>query len=126
MVDKEKVFELFALFADLDKDFALRYRPFCDAAASLLSYKAKTGLKEEDLERLATAAAGYAYCDWLDLTGGLHTAEEIKVGDISVKNSAGSGKAATTELRQHFEGLVADLLEPAFVFGQTAPPEVAL
>jgi len=123
MVDKEKVLELFALFADLDKDSAQRYRPFCDAAASILSCRAKSGLTEEDWERLATAAAGFAYCDWLDMTGGVFAAEEIKVGDIAVKSSSGGGKAASAELRRHFEGLVADLLEPAFVFGQVSPEE---
>ncbi len=121
MLDKDRVFQLFILFADLEEHSALRYRPFCDAATALLSRKAKPGIKEEDLERLYTAAAGYAYCDWLDVMGGASAAEEIKVGDITVRNSFGEGKTGTAELRGHFQALVTDLLEPPFVFGQVAP-----
>ncbi len=57
------------------------------------------------------------------MAGGIHAAEEIKVGDVAVKSTSGGGKAATAELRRHFEEMAADLLEPAFVFGQVPPEE---
>lgn len=123
MLDQERVFHLFTLFADLEEDAALRYRPLCDGAAALFSRRARQSLPPEDLERLATAAAGCAYCDWLDLTGGALSAEEIKVGDIALKSSSGGGKAATAQLRTHFGAMAEDLLCPPFVFGQIGSGE---
>jgi hypothetical protein len=55
------------------------------------------------------AAAGCAYADYLLLGGSAGMSDEVKIGDIALKNSQSSGKADIRELREYFMGQIADL-----------------
>lgn len=119
MPDKDRVFALFSLFSDLEGEAAERYRPLCDGAAAAMASRMRPGITEEaDLERLCMAAAAGAYCDLLELRGS-SAAEELRVGDITLKNSSRSGSGDSEGVRAHFEALAADLLEPACVLRRT-------
>jgi len=124
VLDKDLVFKYFLTFSGLDEDAGCRMRPVCDAAAGAIS--ARLSEKAEfprDMERLCLAAAAVAYSGYLEIGSADSSMQEIKVGDISLRDSAASGSSAkgAADLRDSFLAGVAPLLKAPFVFRQVAP-----
>ncbi|MDR2909445.1 MAG: hypothetical protein LBU86_06160 [Oscillospiraceae bacterium] len=121
MLDKDRVYEAFLLYSDLEEEKNERLRAISDRAAdnlaARLSDKAEAGAH---MNRLCGAAAGIAWCDLLAREAGV--AEEIRVGDVSMRSS--SSYAVTAKeldaLREGFLADIADLLSPPFVLGRVA------
>lgn len=124
MLDAQKVYHYFSLFSDLEGEAAAPYHPFCDAAAGEVTRRLRTGADiEAGMDRLCMAAAAMACGDCLELwgAGGSSAADEVRVGDITLKSASGTAasQADSQALSQHFLSRVADLLEPPFVLGRT-------
>ena len=116
MIDKDRVYEIFLGISGSSDEAKGRF--LCDAAAGYLSSRIGREVDLiQNMERLCRAAAGIAYCDYREMAGDI-SAGEVRVGDISLKESSGSGRRS--ELRDIREGFIegiADLLAIPFVLG---------
>lgn len=128
ILDRDQTFSYFSFYSDLEGAAAEKYRLLSDLAAGHIQSRIKPELledpeqlTEEDRNLLCMVAAAYAYQDWLELSGGgTFAGEEIKVGDITLKNSSGTAVSGNgDDVRQAIESKAAHLLEPPFVFGRT-------
>lgn len=121
MLDKDRVYHFFLVYAGLDEQASAGLRPLCDASAESLAVKLREGVDlSRHMERLCLAAAGFAFCDWCELGTASSDEHEVRVGEITLRSSASAYAAAKdlTVLREHFLESIADLLKPRFVFGQ--------
>jgi len=113
MLDKDRVFDHFLTMTGLGRGEAAVYRPFCDAAAAFIRSRLKGGIDfGRNMDRLCIAAAAVAYSDWLELGGSLSSAEEIRVGEITVRQRTGRSAQRGEALRERLIGDIADLLAP--------------
>jgi len=115
MLDTERILSAFSLFSDLEGKALERCRPLCALAGGRLERRLRPGAQNPDgvdLERLANAAAACAYADYLMMGAAAGSADEIKVGDISVKSSAKGLDADARDIRDYFLEQVTDLLLP--------------
>lgn len=115
MLNNSRIKELFALFSDLPPDQVSKWEHLCENSGKQLLSNLKPNVNlESNKERLATAAAAFAYADYLLLDGGSSTlsASQVKVGDISFGGSDGSSQAKqdSISIRQYFKEQVADLM----------------
>lgn len=118
-LDKQRILSLFALFSDLPDQELSSWEYLCDCAGEKLLGRLRANADvPKNSERLCSAAAALAYCDYAMLTAG-GSSKEIRVGDISVKNSADTHDAVST--RDYFLGQVSDLIEGSagFAFRST-------
>lgn len=111
LLDRERVMEQFALFADLgDEQERERWRGLCQAAAARLEARLRPGGVQNyaDRDALCTAAGAWAYCDYriLGRSGG----GDVRVGDITLRENGTATDAA--EIRDYFLAEVAHLLQP--------------
>ena len=119
MLDKDRVFTHFLTMTGLDAAEAGAFRPLSDAAAQYLLTRLREGVAPgKNLDRLCLAAAALAYGDWLELGGSLCSAQELRVGDIALRESSGNRAPRGASMREHFLAGVADLLAPRFVMAQ--------
>lgn len=120
MLDRERVRALFGLFTDLPDDRLGLWEGLCDNAADSLMGRLRKGVSlPANRERLCTAAAAMAYADYLLLdAGGAGSSDEIRVGEITLKNSnSGEKNSGSREIREYFLGQIGDLLaDSAVVF----------
>lgn len=127
MLNLDRVFHLFCLFADLDEAEAADWRWLCEAAEQTVTRRLREGVEPSaEMERLCAAAASIANDRYnLLRPGGFSEQEEIKVGDITVKNGSGAGEKES--LQEHFLAEISDLLrfEGGFMFQQTPSGESA-
>lgn len=115
MLDYDRVLSLFSLFTDLTGDSLARWEGLCQSAARRLEARLRPSAEAEaEMEGLCAAAAAMAYGDYLLLgSAGAGTADEIRVGDISLKNSVSHDtKRDAEEIRAYFLNGVAHLLLP--------------
>lgn len=122
ILDIERILSLFALFTDLPDRQLFAWRGLCAAAAGTIQGKVRADVNiKANMERLCTAAAAWAYSDYLALSAG-GSGEEIRVGDISLKNSKTSGGfGEAQEIRNYFMEQIADLVDnvKSFAFRRT-------
>ena len=116
MLDIDRVFTHFTTMSGLDEGGAAPYRALCDGAARYIF----SSLREDvhlagQMDRLCLAAAALAYGDWIELGGSLSAAEEMRVGEITLRESRGNAPPRGGALREHFLAGIADLLAPRFV-----------
>jgi len=128
MLDKDRVFRHFRTMCGLDSAGTGPYRALCDAAAQYILNRLRDDVQlDRNMDRLCFAAAALAYGDWLEVGGSLASAQDIRVGDITLRESGGGGRGAAaggSALREHFLAGVADLLSPPFVLaGMPGQPE---
>lgn len=113
MLDQDRTFTHFKTMSGLGEEEAGGLRPFCDAAAGQVGGRLRPGVDlGRNMDRLCIAAATLAYCDWLEFGGALSTAEEIRVGDITLRERSGASARRGGELRRRCLEGIADLLEP--------------
>lgn len=116
-LDIQRIRRLFAMLADLDDAELENWESLClSAETRIISMLREDVNVSWEMERLCMAASALAYCDHAMLSGRTVSDNEIRVGDISVKNTGGEFDAAT--VRDHFLNSVADLiyLPTGFVF----------
>lgn len=122
MLDKEKVFSFFSLFADLEGAAAQKCRPLCDAAAATVGARLRPDLPaplpQEDMECLCLAAAAIAWRDWQAIGPGI--GQEVRVGEITLKQSPDRA-ASCEDICRHFEARAAHLLRAPALFRQVGP-----
>lgn len=119
-LDKQRILSLFALFTDLPDQELSAWEYLCVCASEKISSRLRADADaSKNSERLCNAAAALAYCDYAMLTANGGASKEIRVGDISVKNSADTHDAVST--RDYFLEQISDLIEgPAgFAFRST-------
>ena len=121
MLNIERVFSLFCLFADLESGEAQRWRWVCENAANSLVRRLRKGVDLAfEMERLCIVAAALAYDSYVAMEpDGFSKSDEIKVGDITIKNSDyAAAKSDSGLIGEHFLAGVYDLLEPpeSFLF----------
>ena len=118
MLDFDKVNGLFMLFSDMTAEGAGRWESFCQTAISQVEARLRPGAdtaKPEHLELLHSAAAAWAYCDYLMVASAAGGGDEIRVGDISMKTAGSSNPSDNQdalEIREYFLGQAAHLLLP--------------
>lgn len=113
-IDQTRAFDTFKLFADLNDQAADNWRPLVGGACARLSAQLREGADTaRHQEELCLAASACAYGDYLILTGGGSNVNELRVGEISIKNGAQSKLAIrdADEIRSHFLAEVAHLLK---------------
>ena len=113
-LDNELILKFFSLFTDLPDAELLKWKSLCENAGNKIWSLRKNGVNiKRNMERLCSAAAACAYCDYVILAGGgTGSSGELRVGDISVKES--SHKTAmidAADTRAHFLAEVADLID---------------
>ena len=119
MLDKDRIFMQFLTMSGLEEAKAHAYRPLCEGAGQYLIARLRGGAQiESNMERLCMTAAALAYGDWLEIGGSLSTAQEIRVGDITLREREGVSAPRGRALREHFLAGISDLLEPSFAFTQ--------
>lgn len=98
-IDIEKVRADFAFFTGFDRAEAAQWDMLCKNGAVLVEKRLREGISvEEHQDRLCTAAASWAYGTYLGLAAASSAhSGEIKVGDITLKDSASSGNGGRTE-----------------------------
>lgn len=118
-LDNQRILSLFALFTDLPDSELAEWESLCDSAEVKLIGRLRENVDAaKNMERLCNAAAAIAYCDYAMLSAG-PCAEDIKVGDISVKTSGDARDAIST--RDYMLAEISDLIEAptGFVFRST-------
>ena len=113
-LDRDMVIEMFAMFSDLGADECERWRGFCVFAAERIESRLRPDADTEKYaDMLCSAAAAWAYCDYLMAGSAMASSDEIRVGDIALKNAASSGtdKNTALEMRDYFMQQVAFLLK---------------
>jgi len=119
MLDKDRIFTHFKTMCGLEAAQAQPLRPLCDIAAQYLLIWLRENIRlNQNMERLCVAAAALACGDWLELGGSISQGQELRVGDISLRESSGSSAPRGSALREHFLAGISDLLEPRFVIAQ--------
>ena len=130
MLENDRIFTHFLGMTGLDKETAKAFRPLCDAAGRYLAGRLREGVPlGGNMDRLCLAAAALAYGDWLELGGSALRAQEVRVGEITLRESSAGAAPRGVGLREHFLAGVADLLAPRVVLastGQAAGEEDAL
>lgn len=118
----QRILQLFALFSDLSDQELYKWKGLCGASGAAILTKLRDGADiKANMERLCTAAAAWAYSDYLMLTSG-GGSDEVRVGDISLKNAqSGAGYNDAQEIRLYFMGQISDLVEigSGFAFRRT-------
>jgi len=116
LLDKDRIFTHFKNMCGLDEAAARPLRPLCDVAAQYLVTRLRPEIRlDANMDRLCIAAAALACGDWLELGGSLSPAQELRVGDITLRESSGGSAPRGSALREHFLTGISDLLEPRFV-----------
>jgi len=118
-IDIERVRNYFTLYSSLSPSESVKWDILCRKAASFVESR----LREDadpcgHMDRLAHAAALWAYGDYLSLGSGFTSSDEIKVGDITVKQSASSGGGRSPDkLKEQALEDIGDLMvSSGFVF----------
>lgn len=117
MLNLDNVKGYFAVLCDIEPLEAEKYSRLVKNSSSLIERRVKKGIDiNGNLERLESAAAGVAYCEYLLLTlKGI--AEEVRVGSVSVKNTNGGfTPKEVRDIRKYYLSSVSDLLYGSFVF----------
>ena len=121
-LDNELILKFFTLFTDLPDTELEKWKSLCESAGLKIWSLRKRGADvKRNMERLCSAAAACAYCDYVVLSsGGRGSAGELRVGDISVKDA--SSKTAlldAADTRMHFLSEIADLIDVPTGFAVT-------
>lgn len=120
MIDEATTFKMFELFSDMPSAESQKWKWLCKNSASQLSAQLKKNIDlASNMERLCCTAAAMAYADY-ELLGktSSSSAEEIKIGDISIKNSNGEHDTqnASQNIRDYFLKQIEDLLATKEIF----------
>lgn len=107
-----RIMQLFALFTNLPDSELNDWQFLCENNAQKLQNQLKPTVQwEQEEERLSSAAAAFAYADWLLFDQTTLQGSQIKVGDISVSDSLSSNKKQDSlEIRSYFLEQIADLI----------------
>lgn len=120
-LDKQLIRDSFAMFTDMPDSELSYWSILCDNAESMIiSHLRENVDARRNMERLCIAAAALAYSDYAAiLSGKSGSSGEIRVGDISLRNSGDEFEAAST--RDYFIASVSDLIDvpTGFVFQAT-------
>jgi len=115
MLENDRIFTHFLAMSGLTEEDAGTLRPLCDAAGQQIIGRLRDGVSlAGNMDRLCLAAAALAVDDWLRLGGGALRAQEVRVGEITLREG-GVGTSRGVDLREHFLAGVADLLTPNVV-----------
>lgn len=109
MIDENKVFAQFCLYAGLSLSAAKDWLPLCQGAIQKIGCCLAPGADVSD-PRLILAAAAESYYQYSLCRTGTN-AQSISIGDISVSDSSGaSGTEAICRLREEALAAASDLL----------------
>lgn len=116
-LDDNKIRNFFAVFTDMPDGELPRWNGLCDSAGKQIAGRLRENADiERNMERLCIAAAAVAYCNYTLLQSGAG-ADEIRVGDISLKNSRGNTDAIDAiGTREYFLADIADLVSASADF----------
>ncbi|MCL2857693.1 MAG: hypothetical protein FWE19_08270 [Oscillospiraceae bacterium] len=122
MLDSDRIFMHFLSMSGTSVAGAGSLRALCDAAGQHLVGRLRGGVSvTENMDRLTLAAAALAYGDWLELGGDTAGTQEVRVGEITLREGGGAAPRGSG-IREHFLAGVADLLAlPAVVIGTPEP-----
>lgn len=109
-LNDQKIRDFFAVFTDLPDAELPRWRGLCDSAEKQIADRLRRDADvARNMERLCVAAAASAYCNYALLHDG--GSDEIRVGDISLKNPRGNTDAIDAiSTRDYFLADIADLI----------------
>ena len=88
----------------------------CQAAASSLESRLRDGLTADDCKADFIAAASLLALAAMNSVAGEESAEQISVGDFSVRTSKNRGDAASNCLKAQAELMIAPYLKDRFTF----------
>ena len=88
----------------------------CQGAASSLEQRLRDGLRPEDCKADFIAAASLLALASMNAVAGEESAEQISVGDFSVRTSKNKNDAASNCLRAQAELMIAPYLKDRFTF----------
>lgn len=112
MLDGDRVFTHFLQISGLEEGAAEDLRAVCDIAGQYLYGRLRAGVNlAANMDRLCLAAAALAFGDYLEFGGARHSGQEVRIGDVTMRESGGASPAAG-RMREHFLAGVADLIAP--------------
>ncbi len=112
-LDRQYILRIFRMLAEPGDGALQKYEPLLRGAEAEIIKRLRPDADIiGNMERLCDAAAAEAWYMYLMLGPAVGVAEEIRVGDISVRSSAG-GLAEAKLLRDEYLARVADLMEAA-------------
>ncbi len=114
----EKIIEIFGRLAGLEADEATDFRFMCESSVGYITSRLKPGVdirhRCSRLEFAAAALAYYRFILWRLTDGG---SNEIKVGEISVKENGTKQLEGSEQLCKEAFSAISDILETTdFVF----------
>ncbi len=116
-LDRQHILRVFRMFAEPGDSDLQKYEPLLRGAEEEILKRLKP---EADLscnmERLCEAAAAEAYYMYLTLVSPANAADEIRVGDISVRSPSGASSGKLNDarlLRDEYMSRVSGLMELA-------------
>lgn len=116
MLDQDKVMQYFATYSGLDSEMLTHWQCLCTSAASYIARRLRADVDSEaEMDTLCAAAAAVALADYLALQNGSGSADELRVGDITLSSSSqASGNMGAEGILDHFLARAAHLLEPEY------------
>lgn len=113
MLELKRVISLFSLFCDLEGAALEPWEGICGAAAAYVEARLRPEVDPAaHMDTLCAAAAGVACADYLTVQAAGGRSEEIRVGDITLKDRQTAGNADAGGIRAYFLGRAAHLLAP--------------
>ena len=120
MLENDRIFTHFLAMSGLEEQDAQALRPLCDAAGIQIVSRLRESISPgRHMDRLCLAAAAIALSDWLELGGGAMRAQEVRVGEITLREGGAGALSRSSDLRERFLAGVADLLVPSVVLSCT-------
>lgn len=119
-LDIDKTLQYFSLFCDIDTPPSSAQIEICQNSESKIISKLTDNSKEpssNDLSLLCQAAGADAYLTWLMLEKNITVnCNEIKVGDITVKNNDNSinSECDNQQIKKYFFSQIAHLIKPEY------------
>ena len=104
------------LAGDLTEQQTQVLKALCYGAASTLEKRLRDGLTADDCKADFIAAASLLALAAMNSVTGEETAEQISVGDFSVRTSKNKGDAASNCLKAQAELMIAPYLKDRFTF----------
>lgn len=110
-LDSQAIRNFFAVFTDLPDEELANWNGICESAGRQITNRLRKNADiTRNMERLCAAAAAIAYCNYSLMKSGI-SAEEVRVGEITLKSSHGDNDALDAiGTRDYFLAEIADLI----------------
>jgi hypothetical protein len=110
-LERQAIFNRFALIANLNSNEAAPWMPICTESAAELENKLKNkDHKKEEKQRLIAAAAALSFYKYTLYKASSDSLQSISIGELSVKNNSKESTNLARIIWENAKASIADLL----------------